>query len=291
MRLRRGLASLKSRGFDFVFFQRTAIPETAIFEKLSNQLNPRTIFDFDDAIFLGPSGAASLLRQRAFKAATSFSRHLIAGNRFLAESAEAPGKTSVIPTVIDADRYSPTKPGAQARYGTTIGWMGTSTNFRFLEYVAPAIQRVLAQDKRVRLRLVSNAYCPVFKAHPQVEQIPWSAEKELELLRSFDVGIMPLEDNQLTRGKCAFKMILYMAVGCPVVVSPVGANIDVLDQSEAGYLAPDHETWAARLIELVSNEALRRSMGAAGRARVVSTYSVASVIDRYIEIFEKVRQR
>jgi hypothetical protein len=44
---------------------------------------------------------------------------------------------------------------------------------------------------------------------------PWSAETELEELSQFDIGIMPMPDDEWTRGKCSMKALLYMAMGIP----------------------------------------------------------------------------
>ena len=44
------------------------------------------------------------------------------------------------------------------------------------------------------------------------------------LLRALDVGLMPLPDDEWSRGKCGMKALQYMAFGIPPVVSPVGVN-------------------------------------------------------------------
>ncbi|MEJ7712383.1 MAG: hypothetical protein WKF84_21640 [Pyrinomonadaceae bacterium] len=64
---------------------------------------------------------------------------------------------------------------------------------------------------------------PSFKRIPSQSwrYVPWSPANEVDLVREMDVGLMPLADTEWERGKCAFKMLSYMAVGRPVVVSPV----------------------------------------------------------------------
>ena len=57
----------------------------------------------DDAIFMDNRGHMSRALLYAMRRAIAASRHVIAGNGFLAEMAAAPDNTSVIPTVIDAD--------------------------------------------------------------------------------------------------------------------------------------------------------------------------------------------
>ncbi len=269
---------------DLLFLQRTAFPQNAIAERVAHRRGVPMVFDFDDAIYLGPGGVPSRMRERAFRDAVRVADHCIAGNRFLAEAAAAPHKTTVIPTVIDTERYVP--PERRSSDEVVIGWMGTAGNFGFLERVAPSLRTVLREMPQAKVRLVSNATFQPLLGVDRVEQIRWAAGSEIELLQSFDVGLMPLVDGVLTRGKCAFKMIQYMSVGAPVVVSAVGANVDVIGDVELGY-ALEHFDWVDALRTLVADPELRARMGEAGRARAVEAYSVSGVLDRYLEIFAR----
>lgn len=289
-RLKRAVQTLDSAAWDVVFLQRTALPHTALPERLASRRNPRLVYDFDDSVFLGADGLPDTRRERAFRDAIALSAHVIAGNSFLAEYAAAPAKTSMIPTVVDTERF---RPGPRQREGrpVVVGWMGTASNFDNLPVLVPAIERLLADNPDVIFRIVSNDVFAPLADHPRVEQVRWSEATELAQLQDFDVGVMPLNDTPWTRGKCGFKMIQYMAVGCPVVASAVGANVDIFRGSGAGALVADGEDWYGPLRALASDEALRRRCGAAARVRADASYSVASVVDRYVEIFERVRLR
>ncbi len=292
-RLKRVGQGLDAGRFDVVFLQRPALPFSALPERAVTRANRRTIFDVDDSIFLGAGGKVDPARRRAFEDEVELARHVICGNSYLAEEAGAPEKTTVIPTVIDTDRYVPAEAGkAEKAEGepVVIGWMGTSGNFPFLEEIAPALREVLEARPEAVVRFVSNAPFEPLADHPRVEQIPWSKEREIELLQSFDIGLMPLEDSALTRGKCGFKMIQYMAVGTPVVVSAVGANVEIFEGSGAGFLADSWDAWCEPLLGLVDDAEMRKKMGVAGRVHAVESYSVKSVIDRYIDIFERVAE-
>jgi len=62
---------------------------------------------------------------------------------------------------------------------------------------------------------------------------------------------MPLVDGFWEKGKCGYKLIQYMACGVPVVASPVGVNVDIVDGNECGMLAADIEDWRRCLDKLL----------------------------------------
>lgn len=292
-RLLRIIRSVDAAAFDVVFLQRPAVPHTPLPEQLIHRLNRRTIFDVDDAIFLNADGTANQRYEHTFSTIVDEVCHVICGNDFLAQAAAAPQKTTIIPTVIDCERYSPATD--RQKYladdkELIIGWMGTAGNFKSLDLVVPALRQVLDKHENTRFRVVSNARFKPLADHPQCESIPWSADAEIDLLRSFDIGLMPLLDIPVSYGKCGFKMIQYMAVGTAVVSSSVGANIDIFEGSGAGFLADNTAEWVQAL-ELLINDALkRRRCGESGRQHVLKNYSIRSVIDQYMALFEEVAQ-
>src|SRR5690606_37167839 len=160
----------------------------------------RTIFDYDDLLHVGRTGRRSPSRTFTFNATVKGATHVIAGNRYLAGLADTPSKTTVIPTVVDTDRYRPAEKEASNRE-VTIGWMRTSGNFPSLRAIVPAILKTLELLPYVRFRIVSNAQFTALQGVPKVEQIPWDREREIDLLQSFDIGLMPLDDSEATRGK------------------------------------------------------------------------------------------
>ena len=46
--------------------------------------------------------------------------------------------------------------------------------------------------------------------------VPWSAEREAREVADCHVGIMPLPDNEVSRGKGGMKALQFMATGRPV---------------------------------------------------------------------------
>jgi glycosyltransferase involved in cell wall biosynthesis len=285
-RLLRSAHLLLDRGYDVLYLHKTAFALTGLPEWLRARRRTPIVFDFDDAIYLGVDGVPSRLRQLAFKQVVASADHLVPGNHHLAQVAAAPERTTVIPTVVDTDVYVPRPANSRRPRGLVVGWMGTASNFPFLRPVIPSLLERIARIPGGRLRIVSNGFLPEYARHPLVEQWRWNERGELRALQSFDVGLMPLLDNEQTRGKCGFKMIQYMAVGVPVLTSAVGANVDIFAGSGAGLMVSPGEDWGEKLGELLEGDLA--AMGRAGRAHVVSRYSVKSVLPRYLDVLRKV---
>jgi glycosyltransferase involved in cell wall biosynthesis len=99
---------------------------------------------------------------------------------------------------------------------------------------------------------------------------------------------MPLPDTDWSRGKCAFKMISYMAVGASVVVSPIGANQEVLQKADAGLPAVSGNDWYEALRLLFHDRKRARTLGLAGRQLVEEEYSVSKNACVLAKIFAEV---
>jgi glycosyltransferase involved in cell wall biosynthesis len=114
---------------------------------------------------------------------------------------------------------------------------------------------------------------------------PWEEAQEVKDLQSFDIGIMPLTDDLWARGKCALKIVQYLAVGVPVVCSPVGKK-DIVRDGVNGFWTTTKREWVDRLGLLIEDPELRKQMGLAGRKIVEERYSLQVVGERLVELFK-----
>jgi glycosyltransferase involved in cell wall biosynthesis len=198
--------------------------------------NHRIIFDYDDAVMFREQKYERPLRVREFEKFVRTLQHceaVVAGNAFLARFAEACGKpATVLPTPVDVSRYSvrDSEPG-----GLTIGWVGLSDGFGYLHHIQPALQELTRLFPGLKLRVISDK--PLKLDGVTVENEEWRLEREQSNISRFTIGIMPLTDTLWTRGKCGYKILQYMAAGIPAVASAVGANLDIITDSENGFLA------------------------------------------------------
>jgi glycosyltransferase involved in cell wall biosynthesis len=123
--------------------------------------------------------------------------------------------------------------------------------------------------------------------HCSYEFISWNKQTEINDLLQFDIGLMPLPDTDLARGKCAFKAIQYMALGIPAVVSDVGANSEVVDDGVNGFVCHNEVEWTNALQNLLTDELLRARMGANARSKIVAKYSVEATTKLFVSLFQE----
>ena len=247
-----------------------------LLEQTLRRAGHRLVYDFDDAIFrlhAGPGNRATAWLKMPGKTATlcRISDHVVVGNAYLADWARQHSpRVSVVPSSIDTDRYQP-RSGATSAGRLVLGWSGSSTSQEYLEAFTPMLRDV-ARTELFDLRVISNR-------RPRLGDVPhtwreWSAATEESEVAAFDVGIMPLLNDEWALGKCALKALQYMAAGVPTVASPVGANCDLIDHGNNGLLATTTEEWLSGLGALAGDLELRRRLGLAGRATVERDYSM-----------------
>jgi glycosyltransferase involved in cell wall biosynthesis len=246
------------------------------------------VYDVDDALWaLHPQDAGKPGSQaKAAKIAARFAHTckavdlVIAGNAYLeAHARDAGASTFVLPTLLDTNAYTPPPPDACGVGPLRVGWMGTHGNLFFL----PEVLRQLAPHRqRIELRVVSDApYEGELSEMVRFER--WSAMLEADQLRGFEVGLMPLTDDEYTRGKCGFKILQYMAVGAAPVASAVGFNTEILTHGEDGLLVRKPEDWAEHILRLANDRELLERMAAKARATVVARFSLAAMGPRFFE--------
>jgi glycosyltransferase involved in cell wall biosynthesis len=231
------------------------------------------IYDFDDAFQLkyrtGRMSALRPLLGGKFDTVMAGAAAITAGNNALADYAkQRNGNTHFFPTVVDTERYVPQRHETHAAF--TVGWIGSPSTATYLTEIAEPLS-LLGREGRVRFVVVGGKAPKV--ADVEVIELDWEERSEIEIINGFDVGVMPLPDDDWARGKCAFKLIQYMACAVPVVASPVGANLDVVGGG-CGLLASTTQQWLDALRNLRDQPALRRTLGDAGREQVVKRYSL-----------------
>jgi glycosyltransferase involved in cell wall biosynthesis len=264
--------------FDYVVTNRDLVPEFSIKNIESNLIKRgvKLIFDFDDAIHIG---------DRKKKLDLFFSKlyAVTPGNEYLAKYANnLNSNVVIIPTVVDTKYYKPAK---QRKPGKIrIGWSGSaSTNIHCLPILQIPIEK-LAQSSDFEFIVISNENPHISWAGVDIKFIKWEAETEVRNLQLFDIGLMPLNNNEFEKGKCGLKAIQYMGIGIPALVSPVGVNSKIIDNGVNGFHCISNEDWINNLMKLISDENLRKEMGKNAMAKVFKEYSVHKAIELWTKL-------
>lgn len=285
---KRGLAVLRLKKSDILFVHREmSHVGPPIFEWfVSKVLRKKYIYDFDDAIWL-PNYSDVNAKVHWLKAywkvkyCMKWAHQLSVGNDYLADYARPMNQNiTVIPTTIDLVNHH----NIITNYNhlpIVIGWTGTQTTLRYLEELIPILAE-LEKDYDFIFRVISNEK-PQFNLK-SLDFVPWNKETEIKDLATFQIGVMPLVEDQWSNGKCGFKALQYMALGIPTILSPVGVNTKIVKDGENGYLCSSPEEWKVRLIELLTDVELRKEIGQAGRKTIEEEYSVKANFEKYLEV-------
>lgn len=275
---------------DVVLVHREAVPfGTAVVERLIARVCP-VVFDFDDAIYLENGSNANAWSQRfrsgkKIPAILSLSSHVIAGNRILEQYArQYHSRVTVIPTPVDTQQYQ-CRPAPAGSGKVVIGWIGTHSTAGYLKLLQEPLAALSRRYPHLEVRVVGAGRPPL--RLPNLQAVRWELTREPDELHQLDIGLMPMPDNEWTRGKCGFKALLYMSAGVPVVASPVGSNTEIVRDGATGFLASDPGQWTDRLAQLIEDRGLRARMGAAGRTVVEERYSVEAQAPRLLDVLQR----
>lgn len=269
--------------YDVVFVNRDLARWSMGMEPVLLRRNPRIVYDFDDALYVGGIGE---------RRAEWYCRHaawVTPGNETLAEYARRHNdNVTVIPTVIDVEAYRVRNGSRAGDSPVRVGWSGADTSIRstlirFLPVLVEAQRKVdfeLVVITNTRPELpVPDDFRWTF--------VPWRPEQEGRMAELFDIGIMPLRDDVFERGKCGLKLLQYMAAGLPSISSPVGVNREITVEGRTGLLASSSEEWIEALEHLVRSPELHRPMGEASRRRCVEEYSVARWLPTVLDVLDR----
>ena len=296
--VRRVQVLLQSGHFDLIWLEKESLPWLPAWIENSLIRTP-IIADYDDAVFhCYDQHANPLVRRflgRKIDAVMRRAALVVAGNDYLAARARQAGakRIEILPSVVDADRYQPRWGGLRSCIPTpstppeenfTIGWIGAPVTAPYLQLIQPALAEVCANGGASLIQVGGGN---VSLAGVPLENRPWTEATEVAEIQRFDVGIMPLPDEPFERGKCGYKLIQYMACGLPVVATPIGANQKIVEHGVNGFYGTTTEEWITALTTLRDNPELRAKMGAAGRKKVETEYSLQVAAPKLLALFQK----
>ena len=119
--------------------------------------------------------------------------------------------------------------------------------------------------------------------HPRLERTPWHHERVYEAMLRADIGVIPVDaaERRLQptapvpswQLKSENRLTLKMALGLPVIATPIPSYEPVLQHGVNGFFASTSDDWG-RCFGLLRDPALRVEMGQEARQSVLARFSV-----------------
>ena len=121
-----------------------------------------------------------------------------------------------------------------------------------------------------------------FLANRRIRCLPWHPQRVYDAMCAADIGIIPIEaaPPHLAgtpapgwKVKSENRLTMKMAIGLPVIATPIPSYQPVVTQGVDAYLAADADAWLTCL-EALREPAARAAMGQAARAAALRRYSM-----------------
>lgn len=243
-------------------------------------------YDYDDSMFLKYSSYKPTFISKLFKnkinSLIQSSNCVFAGNKYLYNHARMfSTNVYIIPTVVDTNIFRNLFLEREKNI-FTIGWLGSPSTVKYLNIITNVLEK-LGKNHKIRL-IVIGGNAPKIN-NINVLEYKWSEDTEINYINQFDIGIMPLYDDEWTKGKCGFKLIQYMACEIPVIASSVGANLDVVPV-DCGILVNTEKEWEIAFLKFMFEKEHRIILGINARKWVINNYSTNKYASLFFNIIE-----
>jgi glycosyltransferase involved in cell wall biosynthesis len=262
---------------DVVYLFLEAVPAGPPFLEriITSVLRRPIVYDIDDLVYLPKPGSRDPLpnifdRKRKIEYLMRVARHVVVCTPHLEKEARRLNDhVTRISSTIETERYTPRTSYATPR--VTLGWSGSFSTSPYL-HLLDNVLRTLQQRHGVGIRVIGDpGFCI---PGVTIDALPWQSRSEVADLLAIDIGLYPLRKQEWDLGKSGLKALQYMGLGIPTVLTPFGANLEIVTHGENGLFADTEAEWIEALTRLILDPALRERLGRAGRRTVVARYSV-----------------
>ena len=289
--IRRFFSLLKVKNYDLVVIEKELFPYLpATIEILLNKIGVKYIVDYDDAIFHNYDMSNNpYLKSIANKidVVMQNSKHVFAGNSYLAKRAEKAGANniSILPTVIDVEKYRRIENKDTNKF--TLGWIGSPSTFKYIEDLFPIFDTIKSKYTHFQVNIIgAKQNKEIYKDY--INFIPWSENTEVEEINKFDVGIMPLHNTPWELGKCSYKLIQYMGCSKAIIGSPVGMNNDVIQEGYNGFVVKNND-WTTSIEYCINHLSEVHLLGINGRKLIEENFNLTNNVSKMESIFNSIK--
>ena len=220
----------------------------------------KVIWDFDDNII------GFEIPRKSFDQMASLSDIIVVGSPLLRDMVNVSNrqKVRILPTTDGDMHHLVTDDIKESRNKELVNvvkviWVGTFSTLQYVERICKALEevglRLTKLNKTLQFTVVCDKELMYNAQHFNLININWEKQTAIDEMLHSHIGIMPLEDNESTRGKCGFKLIQYLSVGLPIVGSMVGMNKMIInDTVGVGVEELEIDSWVDAILQIVSND-------------------------------------
>jgi sugar transferase (PEP-CTERM/EpsH1 system associated) len=210
----------------------------------------------------------------------------------------APAKINVIPNGVDLNRFradASTRNRMRAQLGVAeheivVGTVGRLDPVKDHASLLAAAEQVIAAGMPLRVVIVGDGpekdqlQAAIGKSSALRGQVTLAGEssKPEEWLNSFDVFTLPSLSEGMSN-----TVLEAMATELPCIVTSVGANPDLIEDDNTGYLFQprDFRALAGRILQLASDRDLRSAFGSRARQKVQVEFSLQRMLENYSRLY------
>lgn len=171
-----------------------------------------------------------------------------------------------------------------------VGMVGEFANRKDYPSYLRAARRVLQARDDVTFLAIGGGrmegecralVAPEHKA--RVRFLGWQTHVE-SIVNILDVGVLATFTEGISNS-----ILEYMALGRPVVATAGGGTDELVVDGATGFLVPsgDDEAIARMIQHLLDRPELAQSMGAAGRERIRNEFSIETMSEHYVSLYER----
>lgn len=266
-------------------------------DKFLLKIHQNVILDFDDdiaALKQQPREIKSFYGKILQENGNKFNdflrlyKRFIVGSKYLKERVLQENKTIsehnilIIPTCVDYDTFAPKEYNSKNNE-IVFGWIGGNHNLHYLKMLIEPLNKIF-EEQKIKLVVSAGKIYTNDKAKFSIENKKWSLATEKDIIRSFDIGLMPIEDNSVGKGKCGFKLLQYMGLGVVSIATNVSINSEIIEHGKNSFLVNnDNSNWYEILKFAINQKTYFSKIGNLAKQTVKERYSFTSNKDKIIK--------
>jgi glycosyltransferase involved in cell wall biosynthesis len=117
----------------------------------------------------------------------------------------------------------------------------------------------------------------------------WHRRRVWSQLLACDIAVLPSAETDWYQAKPNTRMIMFKALGIPIVASPLASYVATLNHGRSCYFVRTPEEWADALLAL-SDRDHRRAIGLAERENILAKYGTEANGQEWLALFRRLAE-